>query len=91
MSEEKRNKISVAITINAVLLVFILLAVVIAQVVKIGVLKPRRDQLYKELEQYEQELEDAEDVLDRLQTDEEFYDTVIKFAQMGMPVPGADK
>lgn len=32
MKEEKRNKITVAITVNAVLLVFILIAIIIAQI-----------------------------------------------------------
>ena len=42
MKDEKRNKIAVAITVNMVLLVFILVAIIIAQIVQISVLSASR-------------------------------------------------
>ncbi len=84
MDAEKHNRITAAITINAVLLVFILVAVVIAQIINIFVLKRRKQDLLTQYYELQQELEKEEDTLERLQTDQEFYDTVIKLAQMGI-------
>lgn len=83
INEEKRNKITAAITINAVLLVFILVAVVIAQIVSIGVLTKRRNKLVSEEEQLQQQLEESEDVLDRLENDDKYLQTVIQITQIG--------
>ena len=72
MSEEKRNKIKVAVTINAVLLVFILFAVIIAQIVTMGVMKNRREQIRQEYEEIQEQIDESQDLLDRLQQDEQF-------------------
>lgn len=48
MDEEKRNKVTAAVVVNAILLVFIIVAVLIAQVVQISVLKRRKNQLISE-------------------------------------------
>ena len=45
MGEEKRNKVVAAITINAILLIFIIIAVLIAQIVQISVLRRRKNAL----------------------------------------------
>ena len=52
MAEEKRNRVIAAVTINLIILLAILAAVVIYQLADIAVLKNRRDKLDTELAQY---------------------------------------
>lgn len=86
MGEEKRNKIVAAVVINAVLLVFIIVAVLIAQIVQISILKRRKAALLEELTRLEQILEEDQNTLDRLETDEKYREIVIQLAQMGVDV-----
>lgn len=86
MGEEKRNKIVAAVVINAVLLVFIIAAVLIAQIVQISILKRRKTALLEELTRLEQILEEDQNTLDRLETDEKYREIVIQLAQMGVDV-----
>lgn len=86
MGEEKRNRITAAITINAVLLVFIIVAVLIAQIVQISVLTRRKNALLEEYYRIERQLNESEDILEKLQLDEEYRDVVIKLSQMGVDV-----
>lgn len=72
MSEEKRNRITVAVTINAVLLVFILFAVVIAQIVTIGVMKNRAEQIRQESEEIQKQIDEELDELAKLEQDEQY-------------------
>ena len=71
MSEEKRNRIKVAVTINAVLLVFILFAVVIAQIVTMGIMKNREEQIRQEYEEIQQQYDESKDLLEKLEQDEQ--------------------
>ncbi|MDE6076002.1 MAG: hypothetical protein K2G26_06160 [Clostridia bacterium] len=82
----KRNKIIAATVVNAVLLVFIIAAVLIAQIVQISVLKRRKTALLGELYRLEQQLEEDQSTLDRLQTDEKYREIVIQLVQMGVDV-----
>lgn len=84
MGEEKRNKIVAAITVNAVLLIFIILAVIIAQVIQISVLKRRRDRLKAEIVYYTQQYDKAEDMLDKLEVGGELYELIIEWQQQGV-------
>lgn len=86
MGEEKRNKIVAAVVINAVLFVFIIAAVLIAQIVQISILKRRKTALLEELTRLEQILEEDQNTLDRLETDEKYREIVIQLAQMGVDV-----
>lgn len=89
MGEEERNKtnrIVAAFVINAVLLVFIIAAVLIAQIVQISILKRRKAALLEELTRLEQILEEDQNTLDRLETDEKYREIVIQLAQMGVDV-----
>lgn len=83
MSEEKRNKITVAVTINAVLLVFILFAVVIAQIVTMGILKNRENQIHEEYEAIQQEYDESKELLDRLTEDEKFRKSMAELYMLG--------
>ena len=83
MGEEKRNKIVAAITVNAILLIFIILAVLIAQIVQISVLKRRKATLISQLKEYYETLESGENLWDKLQNDEQFRNVVTQLYQMG--------
>lgn len=84
MGEEKRNKIVAAITVNAILLIFIILAVLIAQVVQISVLKRRRDQLKAELKEYVAKYNSAEDMLEELEARGEIYQRIMEWQKQGI-------
>lgn len=83
MGEEKRNKIVAAITVNAILLIFIILAVLIAQIVQISILKRRRNELFAELEALSATYEDTEDLWEDLQNKGKAYELTIKLKQLG--------
>ena len=83
MGEEKRNKIVAAITVNAILLIFIILAILIAQIVQISVLKRRKRELFAELEALSAQYGSSEDVLDDLENHGKAYEVAIKLQQMG--------
>lgn len=86
MGEEKRNKVIAAATINAILLVFILIAVIIAQVVEISVKRNRKNALLQEYNQLVQQYDESKAALDRLEDDEHYRQLVIELAQMGIDV-----
>lgn len=83
MGEEKHNKIVAAITVNAILLIFIILAVLIAQIVQISVLKRRRSELFAELAALSATYEDSDDILSDLENHGKAYELAIKLKQLG--------
>ena len=85
MGEEKRNKIVAAITVNAILLIFIILAVLIAQIVQISVLKRRKSQLFAELEALSAQYDTSDDILYDLENHGKAWELAIKLRQMGAP------
>lgn len=82
MGEEKRNRITAAITVNAVLLVIIIVAILIAQIVQISVLKRRKRELLEEYYSIQAELDEKQDVLDRYDSDAEYREWLTKYLQM---------
>ena len=86
MGEEKRNKVVAAVVVNAVLLVFIIVAVLIAQIVQISVLKRRKAALLDEYYRLEQQLEESQDMLYRLETEEKYLEIVRQLVDMGVDV-----
>ncbi len=88
MSEEKRNRIIAAVTVNAVVLIFIIVAVIIYQIVTISVLNNRKRELYEEKARIERQYDDATDILERLQNDEEYLAVLQALAQLGENVSG---
>lgn len=82
MKDEKRNRIVVAITVNAVILVFILFAVVISQIVQINVLQRRKQELLARGEQLRAELAEDEELYDKIQTDEEYYKWYLEYIEL---------
>lgn len=78
MSEEKRNRLAAAITVNVILLIAILAIVVICQMAAISHKKAEQARLVAEIEQYEKAKEAGEDELEYLKSEEYLYDLLIK-------------
>ncbi len=83
MDEEKRNKITAAVVVNAILLVVILVAVVIAQIVEINVKQRRKDALLEDYYQLVREYEGATDFLDKYEKDSAIHDFIITMKNNG--------
>ncbi len=64
MSEEKKNKIAAAFTVNAVLLLVIIVAVLIYQMVQITSLSTQKQQIEQQIVQLEGEIEESKDMLE---------------------------
>lgn len=73
MGEEKRNRIIAAVTVNVVILIFIIIAVIISQIVEICGKKAYLNDLTEQCNQLEQQVEEREDFLERYQADEEYH------------------
>ncbi len=83
MGEAKRNRIVAAVTINAIILVFIIVAVIIYQLVAISVLSSRKKALLAELSELKAQLATEEGFLDRYNTHEQFKHIVDQLVQRG--------
>lgn len=70
MTEEKRNRVFAALTVNAVILLAVLVAVVIYQLVQIVVLSNRKQAVRQQIIQYEQQIEEENDKLEKYKTEE---------------------
>jgi len=81
--EEKRNRIVAAVTVNAIILIFIIVAVLIYQIVAISALNSHKKELLTELAALKAELAAGEDFLDRYNTDEQFRLIVDELVQLG--------
>ena len=84
MGEEKRNKVVAAITINAILLIFIIIAVLIAQIVQISVLRRRKNALIKECNTLVNERDKLEDFIDKYENDEAIRQLILEMKKLGM-------
>lgn len=63
MSDEKRNRLVAAATVNVILLIVIFSAIIIYQLVVMGSMRSKRDALREEITQYEEATEDLDDDL----------------------------
>ncbi|MDE6613220.1 MAG: hypothetical protein K2K28_01545 [Clostridia bacterium] len=79
MNEEKRNRFVAAITVNAVILFAILIAVIIYQIVDIAVLKSKRDNLKAEIDYYTSETEKEGDSLDYYKSKDYLLDKAFEY------------
>ena len=83
MGEEKRNKIIAAIVVNAVLLVFVLLAVVISQIVEINVKQRRKAALLDHYYALVREYENGKDFIDKYEYDSQITNLIIEMKNSG--------
>lgn len=79
MTDEKRNRLIVAVTINVILLIVILAVVCIYQLVNIVSLNKITKDLKGQIEYYEQQTEDAERTLEYYQSEEGLRDLAYKY------------
>lgn len=70
MTEEKRCRLIAAVTVNLILLLAILTAVLIYQLVVLTNRRALYNQIRSEIEYYQQKTEESEDYLERLQSEE---------------------
>ncbi len=84
MGEEKRNKVVAAITINAILLIFIIIAVLIAQIVQISVLRRRKNALINEYNTLVNERDNLKDFIDKYEKDEAIRQLILEMKKLGM-------
>lgn len=82
MKEEKHNRVVAAITVNAVLLVFILVAIIIAQIVQISVLNRRKQDLINSSYAKEEDLKNSKDLMDKIENDKEFYEWFMQYVDV---------
>lgn len=85
MEEEKRRRIVAAVTVNAVLLIFIIFAVIIYQIVEISVLSSRKNDLAAQKEALDKELAEREDLLEKIELEGENYYYILALQQGYIP------
>lgn len=79
MTEEKRARLMAAVTVNVILLIAILAAVLVYQLVVLTTLRTERKRITVEIERYEQMVQESDDYLERLQSEEYLRDKLIEY------------
>ena len=70
MTEQKRNRLIAAITVNIVILIVVLAVVCIYQIVQLVTLNNMKKDIQSKIEYYQEGIDKAENELDYYQTDE---------------------
>lgn len=78
MNEQKRNRLAAAITVNVILLIVVLVAVLVYQLAAMSLGKSKRSYLESEIARYEQMKNDAQSDLERLQAEQGILDILFK-------------
>ncbi len=78
MDEQKKNRLAAAITVNVILLIIILAAVIIYQLSEIVFINGKKAEIQKEINYYEQQIEDKEKDLNYLQSEQYLLDLALK-------------
>lgn len=84
MEEQRRIRMAAAITVNVILLIVILTAVIIYQLIAIGVGNGRKKAMEKEINETVQKLEEKQDELEYLKSEEFLLD---KAFELGYSFP----
>ncbi len=79
MTEEKRARLMAAVTVNVILLIAILAAVLVYQLIVLTTLRSERKRITEEIERYEQMVQESDDYLERLQSEEYLRDKLIEY------------
>lgn len=77
MDEQKRNRIAAALTVNVILLIVILAAVLIYQLSAIVSANARRAEIESEIKRYEQLIEEGKNDLEVLRSEQFLLDYAI--------------
>ena len=78
MNEQRRNRMAAAITVNVILLLVILVAVIIYQLVTIPLGANKVKRLNAELDYWQQKIEQSESDLEYLQSEQGIIDTLLE-------------
>lgn len=79
MTQQKANRIAAALTVNAIILIAILVAIVIYQMVLITVIAKTRSDLLDQIEYYEKAIEEKNDDLEYLKSDQYLRDLAFEY------------
>lgn len=79
MTQQKANRIVAAVTVNAILLIAILVAIVIYQMVQITVIAKTRSDLIDQINYYKQGIEEKNDDLEYLKSDQYLRDLAFEY------------
>ncbi len=79
MTEEKRNRILAAVTVNVILLIAILAAVIIYQIIEIKIVSRNREEIIKKIEYLQNETDKTENTLDYYQSYEGLLELAYKY------------
>lgn len=78
MDEQKKNRVAAAVTVNVIVLVAILVAVIIYQLAEIVIFNALKNELLSEIAKYEQLIEQGETDLEYLQSEQYLLDLALK-------------
>lgn len=79
MTEEKRNRLIAAITVNVVILIVVLAVVCIYQIVELSTLNNLKKNMQTQIEYYQQGIDKAENELEHYKTDEWLIDKAYEY------------
>ena len=79
MTDEKRNRIIAAVTVNVILLIAILAAVVVYQIIQIKVVSAKRNDIITRIEQLQRDTEREQNSLDYWQSQDGLEDLAYEF------------
>lgn len=79
MKDQKRERIAAAVTVNVILLIVILAAVVIYQLITLSVMSKKRDALEAEIARYEQLIRQGNDDLEFLQSEQNLLELALQY------------
>ncbi|MCD8041102.1 MAG: hypothetical protein LUD19_00520 [Clostridia bacterium] len=79
MNVQKKNRLIAAGIVTTVLLLVVLVAVMIYQIVEICVLNERRKDLKEKIEDYEEQIQETEDLIDYYTYGDGLYKLIIEY------------
>lgn len=85
MTEEKRNRIVAAITINVILFLVIIVCTITYQIVEISILHSRKQQILGEIAYYQEQINGSQDALEYYQSSDYL---LLKAYEYGFVFPG---
>lgn len=79
MTDEKRNRIIAAVTVNVIILIAVLAAVIIYQIVQIKIVSRNRQDIINQIEYLQEQTKINQDTLEYYKSVEGLYDLAYNF------------
>ena len=79
MTSQKRNRLAAAVTVNVVILLVVLVAVMVYQLVTIFILKDRKNEIEEQITDYYREIESMSEDINYYQTIDGLNDLIIEY------------